>query len=134
MAASKGNKLNSQLRVESVELSVTLRSQSRSSRTIANARVEDVQALGKGLSTYSAAITTRAFSAISTVSAINPSSLLPYDTRIYPRESTSATYDTICMSTARHSKSAAVPIAPVSPPGYLGGMQPASLEEEIQPP
>ena len=48
MAASNASTLNSQMRVESVKLSVTLRSRSETSRAIANARVEDVQAVGKG--------------------------------------------------------------------------------------
>ena len=50
MPASKASELNSQMRVESVELSVTLRSLSRRSRAIANARVKVAQTVGKGLS------------------------------------------------------------------------------------
>ena len=46
MAASE----NSQMRVESVELSVTLRSLSKRRRTIATARLKVVQTVGKRLS------------------------------------------------------------------------------------
>ena len=49
-AASKASEVSSQMRVESVELPVTLRSLSRKNRANANARVKVVQTVGKGLS------------------------------------------------------------------------------------